>query len=64
MIEYQILRRETADELVLAVNAYITQQGWEPLGGVGHSFVYHPDDGSPTALWFQALVKHTPNEPR
>ncbi len=54
-----IIRRETADELKAAVNAYMAQQGWEPLGGVGYSFAYPPGGSSqPTALWYQALVKH------
>lgn len=57
--QYEILRRETADELASAVDAYINQ-GWDPLGGVGYSFVYRPDDDSPTALWYQAVVRQDP----
>lgn len=58
-MRYEIIRRETADELAFAVNAYINQ-GWEPLGGVVYSFAYHPEDGASTALWCQA-IRETPS---
>lgn len=54
--QYEILRRETADELSAAVNAYVNQ-GWSPLGGVVYSFTYRPTDDSPTALWCQAVIR-------
>jgi hypothetical protein len=57
--QYEILRRETADELSAAINAYINQ-GWSPLGGVGYSFVYRSSDDSPTALWYQAVMRDDP----
>lgn len=57
--QYEILRRETADDLAAAINAYINQ-GWTPLGGVGLSFAYRPDDGSATALWYQAIMRDDP----
>jgi hypothetical protein len=53
--QYEILRRETADELANAVNAYINQ-GWEPLGGVAYSYWYH-DDKDSNALWCQAVIR-------
>lgn len=39
MKEYQIIRRETFEELEEAVNAFINQ-GWEPVGGVAVTLGY------------------------
>jgi hypothetical protein len=35
-MKYEIIRRETADELILAVNSYINN-GWQPTSGLEHS---------------------------
>lgn len=51
-MKYEIIRRDSLDDLILAVNAYITQQEWEPLGGVAVAMY---NDNEP--LWCQAMVK-------
>ena len=33
-MEYMIIHRPKTEELAAAVNAYISQKGWEPIGGV------------------------------
>lgn len=45
---YQIVTRETIKELSEAVNAFIHQKGWRPLGGVSQS----------EEVWAQAMVRY------
>jgi hypothetical protein len=49
--DYAIITRDTSKELMEAVNAYIAQKGYVPLGGV---CVVCTDDGW---VWCQAIVK-------
>ena len=49
---YMVVTRHTAKELMEAVNTFIHQKGWVPLGGVNCSV----RDG--TALWAQAMERH------
>lgn len=46
---YMVVTRETIKELTEAVNAFIHQKGWTPLGGISAS------SGS---AWAQAMGKH------
>lgn len=43
-----IVTRETIKELTEAVNAFIHQKGWKPLGGVT----------SAPEVWCQVMVRH------
>lgn len=49
---YMVVTRESSKELAEAVNSFIHQKGWTPLGGV--SF----DDRDGDVLWAQAMVRH------
>lgn len=54
---YDVIRRDSIEELVLAVNAYINSR-WEPIGGiVGVRY----GDGQ-EIIWCQAIVKRHPAE--
>lgn len=53
---YQILRRDKASDLTLAVGAYLND-GWEPLGGV--SVVAFENN---ELIWAQAIVKRDSSE--
>lgn len=68
MKTYQVVRRDTCDELEEAVNAFINQ-GWELVGGVSvsisHGVYTDRDDSvcsSEYALWAQA-IKRAESEP-
>lgn len=45
---YQVVTRETLEDLNYAVNAFIHQKGWRPFGGVSQS----------DRVWAQAMVRH------
>lgn len=49
---YQVVTREYLEDLHHAVNSFIHQKGWRPLGGVSVTF----REGN--ALWAQAMVRY------
>lgn len=49
---YMVVTRETSKQLAEAVNIFIHQKGWSPLGGI----VFQYRDDNP--LWAQAMVRH------
>lgn len=55
--QYEIMRRQTAKELIEAVNSYLVA-GWQLSGGVG---VYIPEDGG-EPLWYQAIIRPAESE--
>ena len=56
--DYVILSADAEHELQHLVKQYITEWGWQPIGGV-HSiyWVSEPDDGL-NWDWSQAMVKY------
>ena len=68
-IDYQVVRRESFEELEIAVNAYINQ-GWELAGGVAVTLAYSVyttrDDtvsSDATTICAQAITRRAPSEP-
>jgi hypothetical protein len=59
---YQVVTRENLEDLMLAVNAFIHQKGWTPLGGVSvlHRTWENERKGysESDTLWAQAMVRH------
>lgn len=59
---YQVVTRETVDDLMLAVNAFIHQKGWKPLGAVTAVFRSWENERKGytecDTLWAQAMVRH------
>lgn len=54
MNRYIVIRRDNIEQLELAVNAYVTQKGYEPQGGiVGVATSTDPAE----IIWCQALWK-------
>lgn len=49
---YMVVTRESLEDLHHAVNAFIHQKGWIPLGGVSHQ------EREEYQLWAQAMVRH------
>lgn len=49
---YQVVTRESLEDLIAAVNTFIHQKGWKPLGGVSRS------ENERDVLWAQAMVRH------
>lgn len=52
MNRYIVIRRDSLEELAMAVNAYVSQKGYEPMGGVC-SAVTSNDPAE--IIWCQAL---------
>lgn len=52
-MKYEIIRRESTEELTAAVTAYINS-GWEPIGGVAVNRGHH------IWLWAQAIIWRDP----
>lgn len=52
MNRYIVIRRDSIEQLEMAVNAYVTQKGYEPMGGVC-SAVTSSDPSE--IIWCQAL---------
>lgn len=52
MNRYIVIRRDSIEELGMAVNAYVTQKGYEPLGGVAGVAT---NDDPIEIIWCQAL---------
>lgn len=46
---YMVVTRESIRELMEAVNAFIHQKGWKPIGGVS---------ATSDSIWAQAMVRH------
>lgn len=63
---YQVVTRESTKELMEAVNAFIHQKGWKPLGGVCVSVSNWEQENSrkgytetrSETVWAQAMVRH------
>jgi hypothetical protein len=55
--DYIILRRETADMLTEAANAYINQ-GWSPQGGIAMT----PGLSEGETVWAQAFIRDNPTQ--
>lgn len=49
---YMVVTRESSKDLMEAVNAFIHQKDWKPLGGVSHQ------EREEYQLWAQAMVRH------
>jgi uncharacterized protein (UPF0297 family) len=54
MNRYIVIRRPSIEELESAVNAYVTQKGYEPQGGI---FGVMTSSDPAEILWCQALWK-------
>jgi len=62
-MKYEIIRRDSADELISAVNSYMNP-GWEPVGGVTLSVDRDRwenerkgcSESSVDIIWAQAIV--------
>jgi hypothetical protein len=59
---YQVVTRDNLDDLQVAVNCFIHQKGWKPLGGV--SAVYRTWENERKGytesdmMWAQAMARH------
>lgn len=59
---YQVVTRDNLEDLHHAVNAFIHQKGWKPIGGV--SAVYRTWENArkgymeSETMWAQAMVRH------
>jgi len=49
---YMVVTRETSNDLMEAVNTFIHQKGWKPLGGVSHQ------EREDYQLFAQAMTRH------
>lgn len=63
---YMVVTRPTSDELMEAVNAFIHQKRWRPLGGVQLSVTHRTwenerkghQESETEVIWAQAMVRH------
>jgi hypothetical protein len=63
---YMVVRRETCDELIAAVNSFIHQKDWKPLGGIQLSVTHRTwmnerkgyQESDTDTCWAQAMVRH------
>ena len=49
---YMIVSRQELQDLIVAVNTFIHQKGWKPIGGVSHQ------EREEYQLWAQAMVRN------
>lgn len=55
-MQYIVITRMSHKDLTEAVNAYISQKGWEPIGGVA---ITPEPERSSVGTWAQAMILRT-----
>lgn len=59
---YQVVTRENIEDLMLAVNAFIHQKGWTPIGGASPVFRSWENERKGytecDTLWAQTMTRH------
>lgn len=59
---YQVVSRDSLEDLMLAVNSFIHQKGWKPLGGISVTFRTWENERKGYTegdmFYAQAMVRH------